>query len=772
MSQKVLIAHAAKEEHEADKLASPLREAGYDVCHRGTIFVGESPTEEAHKLLSGGAPVVLCATVRAVGTQWARRIVRVAQQTYKVRVFPVLMEADADVHTLSGDSDIANYAENPSHAIDRLIEALRKHYPLENVLKCEDGSKTQNLIEEYCKVLLRESDLITIDPLERGRSPSLIGRLDYKLQDLYVPLRVFVQQKPGETGFRELLSSYTRRQPFRPEWIGRESNQDSFSESGAYHLGHFSGAEPRSEAIGARRGGQGIDSPPRRRVSIGERLAESKRLVVLGDPGSGKSTLLRWIAVASILRLRRDPRWQNLPDVDCLPDVDMVPIIVPCRDLDPACFKGSIAENLQQLLKQRLAERYVGDLVTVLLEHLRSGTAIFMLDGLDEIKDPSARSDFGRQVEKFIIACENPFVIATSRIAGYGEMRSQLGPHFEHVTLSDLEPGEKDDFLRKWYAFSNRGAQSTAAEDLIPEIHGSARIERLTGNPMVLTTVALVNETLGKPPKHVTQLYHEAIHVFLRRGKLDWDDVVPQLSYLAYAMCERRDQRLIKKDAIKLLKCMRHEYPEVPRIQNSAPEVFLRTVKGANLIGEIGHVELHGRPETLYGFPHLTFQEYLAARAILDNHVPGVTAQSRSLAEKVAALAGRTSGATDDYTAVDWWEPLRLVIAMSDNEAEEVLGAVLDQFAGEDRMTGRIRAGLAGLCLADEPNVSAYFANTILEHFVAHVNDEDGRGTATTTHDRVAVEISKSRYAGCLIRKLVNRYCQHDSARLQVAMGG
>ena len=36
----------------------------------------------------------------------------------------------------------------------------------------------------------------------------------------------------------------------------------------------------------------------RQRVAVGERLAQARRLVVLGDPGARKTTLTRWIATA------------------------------------------------------------------------------------------------------------------------------------------------------------------------------------------------------------------------------------------------------------------------------------------------------------------------------------------------------------------------------------------------------------------------------------------------------------------------------------------
>ena len=49
MSWKVLIAHAEGEDDLADLLADPLRQAGYEVAHQGTVLVGESVLEQVSK---------------------------------------------------------------------------------------------------------------------------------------------------------------------------------------------------------------------------------------------------------------------------------------------------------------------------------------------------------------------------------------------------------------------------------------------------------------------------------------------------------------------------------------------------------------------------------------------------------------------------------------------------------------------------------------------------------------------------------------------------
>src|SRR6516164_7570008 len=99
---QVLIAHAKGEENYAEQLARPIREAGYDVVHYGTVMVGESLVEEASRVLMASGAVVLCGTVKAVGTPWARRFVNAARANNRgAKIFPVSMEEDADLEQLA-----------------------------------------------------------------------------------------------------------------------------------------------------------------------------------------------------------------------------------------------------------------------------------------------------------------------------------------------------------------------------------------------------------------------------------------------------------------------------------------------------------------------------------------------------------------------------------------------------------------------------------------------------------------------------------------------
>jgi WD40 repeat protein len=129
---RVLIAHAPGEEKLAERLAAPIRKAGYEVAHRGTVGIGDSIEGEATLALEAGGPVVLCGTSTAVGSRWAWQLVNAARAgAGRTRVFVVQMEREAYVEPLARDGMVAPYWEDPHRALQDLIAALQKHYPLD-----------------------------------------------------------------------------------------------------------------------------------------------------------------------------------------------------------------------------------------------------------------------------------------------------------------------------------------------------------------------------------------------------------------------------------------------------------------------------------------------------------------------------------------------------------------------------------------------------------------------------------------------------------------
>jgi NACHT domain/Sulfatase-modifying factor enzyme 1 len=148
MRHKVLLAHAEGEESVAEQLAGPLRDAGYDVSHAGTVLIGDSVVEEASRLLLEGAPLVLCGTVKALGTGWAHRLVNAARKYPGVHVFPIQIERDAYIQVLSFEDKVGLYWQDPNRTIAELVAALRKHFPAE-ITYAPDAAKAKEQLLDF-----------------------------------------------------------------------------------------------------------------------------------------------------------------------------------------------------------------------------------------------------------------------------------------------------------------------------------------------------------------------------------------------------------------------------------------------------------------------------------------------------------------------------------------------------------------------------------------------------------------------------------------------
>ena len=132
MIWQAVIAHAPGEEKLAEEVARHLVEVGYAVSYRGTVVAGESFTEEASKALSAGGPVILCATVNAMGTEWAHRLVNSASaQPSKKRIFALRMQKQVYLDHILNDMAVVEYWQDPVQGIQALLKALQKHFPLE-----------------------------------------------------------------------------------------------------------------------------------------------------------------------------------------------------------------------------------------------------------------------------------------------------------------------------------------------------------------------------------------------------------------------------------------------------------------------------------------------------------------------------------------------------------------------------------------------------------------------------------------------------------------
>ncbi|MGE0822796.1 MAG: HEAT repeat domain-containing protein [Candidatus Binatia bacterium] len=352
------------------------------------------------------------------------------------------------------------------------------------------------------------------------------------------------------------------------------------------------------------------------RVEIPDLLRE-RRAVVLGDPGAGKTTLLRNLAYtlahAQLTQIQVEVVKQH-PDLQmCLPVYVRIGEYAQHLQHHPTATIEEYAPHGCQARQLPLSE----ELLKAALDH---NQVVFLLDGLDEVIATDFRREVVEQLTTFARRQPQCRIIVTSRIVGYRE--AQLGGEFTQFTIRPFADAEIQRFVRSWYA-ALREPESNA-ERLIEAITENTSVRRLASNPLLLTVIALIHWRGTKLPQQRAKLYSQAAETLVdqwmsyrRVNPEGWDAqetlhlLLPAIAWhlhattsngligeqdlhsLLVATLQKSDCRLSEQDAHTRAAQFRRNVSEFSGI-------FLE--RGLDHDG-------HG----LYGFLHLTFEEYFAA---------------------------------------------------------------------------------------------------------------------------------------------------------------
>jgi len=216
-------------------------------------------------------------------------------------------------------------------------------------------------------------------------------------------------------------------------------------------------------------------------------------LIILGDPGAGKTTFVKVLALSLALGQGESLALNH-----------RLPVLVPL-----SAYANALAEQDALRLDAFIADylHAIGadlPIAALVAEALANGTALILLDGLDEVKTPAQRHTVVERVVDFYTfhrRAGNKFVL-TSRIVGYREARPTAGPGLAECTLVDFEEDEITDFVTRWTRALEQQAQGDTAvaqadaarerQELLAAIAHNPGVRRLAANPLLLTILALM----------------------------------------------------------------------------------------------------------------------------------------------------------------------------------------------------------------------------------------------------------------------------------------
>lgn len=362
-----------------------------------------------------------------------------------------------------------------------------------------------------------------------------------------------------------------------------------------------------------------------RETPISGVLSRTTRAAILAKPGGGKSTLIRRIALAYAFPARREKVNDNLPEHDWFPTY------IRCRDIGEDATK-SISEIIGTIVQRAEITRHKKTFDILVEDALQSGNMLLLIDGLDEISNERQRICFVNQLRTFVATYPKVHLLITSRETGFRVVAGTLASYCEQYSIANLNEAEIKELSLKWHqAILGKSEQTMQESNKVSGIIlNDERILMLAENPLLLTTLLFVKRWVGYLPTKKGRLYEEMVKLLLvtwnavGHEKLDMDESEPQLAYVAYKMMTQGQQKITKDELEKCIIEARRVLPELLSYTSVSPSKFIEQVEErSSLLIQLGLEENEsGKLVPSYEFSHLSFQEYLAAKAIAQLWIP------------------------------------------------------------------------------------------------------------------------------------------------------
>ena len=368
----------------------------------------------------------------------------------------------------------------------------------------------------------------------------------------------------------------------------------------------------------------------RRITSVNEVLADAHAVLIRGEAGSGKTTLLQWIAVQSASRTFPQPlhTWNGtIPFYIRLrqhaPGDASTPPVWPA----PEAFPGLLAPAIAGAMPRGWVH-----------QQLQNGHAIILVDGVDEVPASQRESVYAWLKDLMLTYDQVRFVI-TSRPYAIGE--GFPAERFKDALLLPMELPDIETFIDQWHTAMITNTQEdeertqlrSAATQLKEEMRRNHSQRLLATNPLLCAMLCALNQERHQqlPSDHIA-LYEACCELLIERR--DVERRISLAQYPAAALSYAQKSLLLADLAYWFV---RNGWTEAAL--ESVDERFTwrlaripgiqQKINGANtrqlFIERSGMLR-----EPIAGaidFAHRTFQEFLAAKAVIDEGDIGVLVQ-------------------------------------------------------------------------------------------------------------------------------------------------
>ncbi|WP_051717654.1 NACHT domain-containing protein [Streptomyces megasporus] len=333
-------------------------------------------------------------------------------------------------------------------------------------------------------------------------------------------------------------------------------------------------------------------------------FADRTRVLLRGVAGSGKTTLVQWLAVTAA----RPPAGEGVsrPELS-----GRVPFVLPLRAFasaglpTPDRFLEAVRCPVAGAQPPGWADRVLSD-----------GRALLLVDGVDEIPERE-REETRRWLDDLIGAYPDNLWLVTSRPPAVRDawLASQ---GFDELALTPMDRGDVAVFVERWHAAAD--AEPETARSLLAALRTRPDLGRLATSPLMCGLLcALHRERRGFLPRGRRDLYEAALSMLLERRdtergmhhegglRLAKESQTTLLQKPAYWMVRNGRAQMDRADALAVLA---DALPSMAHIEAGPEEVLRHLLERSGLLREpvAGQID----------FVHRTFQDYLAAKALVE----------------------------------------------------------------------------------------------------------------------------------------------------------
>ncbi|WP_405907306.1 NACHT domain-containing protein [Streptomyces sp. NBC_00828] len=342
-------------------------------------------------------------------------------------------------------------------------------------------------------------------------------------------------------------------------------------------------------------------------------LSTRPRVLLRGDAGAGKTTLVWWLA-AHAAAGTHGPSLAGLNG--------LVPLVIPLRTLRAhrADFPSpSQLPHAARLVIDKPPDGWAGRV-------LHAGRALLLVDGLDEVPQAD-RDEAHLWLSSLLRRYPGTRCVATVRPHAV-EPDWLESEQFEELRLLPMRDDDIQTFIKAWHraARLNEDDHELLRElekDLSQQFRHNAALSDLARTPLLCAVICALHRRLqGFLPETRFKLYQSALEMLLgnrdKRRRVEAPDGI--------TMSVEEHHQILQRIAVWLVRCGQSEFTRAQaRPQLEAALAGMERVRGQGTVEAIfTHLLnrsglLQERAEDSYQFIHRTFQDYLAAKELVES---------------------------------------------------------------------------------------------------------------------------------------------------------